>query len=152
MFSAFFSYSTKDLPIILPIRKAVRAMGCPVFLAERSVKPGQSLPVEIDRAIRSHDLFVLFWSQNAKASDWVPQEIGVARGAKRRILPVKMHEGIDMPGFIQNLKYEKLYEDPARATYRITQRIADIGNAQQANEGLAAVVFFLAMLGALGKG
>ena len=152
MFNVFFSYSTKDLEVVSPIRDSVQAMGSPVFLAEYSVKPGQSLPERIDRAIRSCDVFVLFWSQNAKDSAWVPQEIGLAHGAKRRIVPVKMHQGIDLPGFIQNRRYEKLYEDPARATYRIKKRIAEIGNAKQANEGLVGVALFLAMLGALGRG
>jgi hypothetical protein len=35
----------------------------------------------------------------------VPQEIGIAKGCNRIILPVVMEEGVPVPGFINNLKY-----------------------------------------------
>jgi hypothetical protein len=35
----------------------------------------------------------------------VPQEIGIAKGCNKVILPVVMEEGVPIPGFISNLKY-----------------------------------------------
>jgi hypothetical protein len=45
------------------------------------------------------------WSANAKASDWVPQEIGKAHSLQKTILPLVLDEGLALPGFISGLKY-----------------------------------------------
>ena len=76
-----------------------------VFAAEYSVRPSQALNDEIIRAIRACDLFVLLWSYDARTSDYVPQEIGIAVGCNKAILPVVTEDSVPVPGFITNLKY-----------------------------------------------
>jgi hypothetical protein len=68
-------------------------------------QPSQVLNQQIELAIRNCDLFILLWSQDARASDYVPQEIGIAKGCNKVILPVVMEEGVSVPGFISDLKY-----------------------------------------------
>jgi hypothetical protein len=48
---------------------------------------------------------VLLWSHDARASDYVPQEIGIAVGCNKTILPVVMEDNVPVPGFVTNLKY-----------------------------------------------
>jgi hypothetical protein len=114
-FSVFISYSTHDLPSASALQGWVAPAGASPFLAEYSLEPGRSLPTEILAAIKACDLFLLLWSANARLSDWVPQEIGVARGAEKPIIPIVLHDGLTLPGFVSDLKYLPVYRDPQSA-------------------------------------
>lgn len=111
-YSVFVSYSTSDLDTANALRTWITHAGAQVFLAEYSVIPSAPLATEIIQAIKRCDLFLLLWSHNAQGSEWVPQEIGIAKGADKPIMPVVMHEGLELPGFIRNLKYLALHKDP----------------------------------------
>lgn len=109
-YKVFISYSTKDFPLADYVRNLLQHSSVEVFVAEYSVVPGQSLPVEIIAAIKNCNLFILLWSENSKESEWVPQEIGIATSEKKPILPVVPHQKISLPGFISSLKYLPLYK------------------------------------------
>jgi hypothetical protein len=90
-YNVFISYSSKNLHIVDWARATLAQPGATeVFAAEYSVLPSQVLNDEIVQAIRACDLFVLLWSHDARASDYVPQEIGIAVGCNKTILPVVM--------------------------------------------------------------
>lgn len=114
-YSVFISYSTLDLPMANSLREWLNSAGASVFLAEYSVQPSQPLSASIMNAIKACDLFVLLWSSNAKASEWVPQEIGIAKGSQKAIMPVILHVGIELPAFVRDLKYLDLYKNPQAA-------------------------------------
>ena len=111
-YNVFISYSTKNLHIV---QWAVNALTQPghiaVFAAEYAVQPSQVLNAEIERAIRGCDLVILLWSNDARASDYVPQEIGIAKGCNKVILPVVVEDGVKVPGFISDLKYLPAHKD-----------------------------------------
>jgi TIR domain len=105
-YNVFISYSSKNLHIVDWARSTLAQPGITeVFAAEYSVLPSQVLNGAIIRAIRTCDLFVLLWSHDARVSDYVPQEIGIAVGCNKTILPVVMEDNVPVPGFITNLKY-----------------------------------------------
>src|SRR5271157_51459 len=105
-YNVFISYSSKNLHIVDWARSTLAQPGVTeVFAAEYSVLPSHVLNDAIIRAIRGCDLFVLLWSHDARTSDYVPQEIGIAVGCNKPILPVVMEENVTVPGFITNLKY-----------------------------------------------
>lgn len=111
-YEVFICYSSKNLPVVDRLRSALTKPGVTaVFAAEYSVLPSQKLNDEIERAIRTCDLFVLLWSHDARTSDYVPQEIGIARGCNKTILPVVMEDGLPVPAFISNLKYLPAHKD-----------------------------------------
>lgn len=111
-YSVFVSYSTKDLPTVNALEKWVRHAGAEAYVAQYSAAPGEVLADSIVAAIKRSDLFLLLWSSNANGSEWVPQEIGVAKGLGKPIMPVVLHRQLELPGFIKNLKYLPLYENP----------------------------------------
>ncbi|MGH7582209.1 MAG: toll/interleukin-1 receptor domain-containing protein [Gemmatimonadales bacterium] len=111
-FSVFISYSTKDLVHAAALQSWVASAGAQTYLAEYSLAPGRPIAAEILTAIKASDLFLLLWSANARDSEWVPQEIGVARGAEKAIIPIVLHQGLELPGFIKDLKYVEVYRDP----------------------------------------
>ena len=101
-YNVFVSYSTKNLPIAEWTKSTLHQPGhVEIFVAEFSVEPSQPLNEEIEKAIRNCDLFVLLWSSEARKSDYVPQEIGIARGCNKTILPVVMQEGVPGAGIHQ---------------------------------------------------
>jgi hypothetical protein len=111
-YHVFISYSSKNMNIVDWARSTLSQPGhVEVFAAEYSVIPSQLLNDEIEKAIRACDLFVLLWSYDARASDYVPQEIGIAKGCYKTILPVVMEDDVPVPGFISNLKYLAAHKD-----------------------------------------
>lgn len=111
-FNIFVSYSTHDLDQVNLLKQQLANTPVTVFVAENSVLPSQELPKEISKAIEDCDLFIVLWSKNARDSDWVPQEIGRASALKKTILPLVLTEGLNLPGFISNLKYIAVFRDP----------------------------------------
>lgn len=111
-YKVFISYSTKDLETVNRIKSMLQHSSIAVFVAEYSVKPGEPLPEKIIQAIKDCNLFILLWSSNSKESDWVPQEIGIAKSSDKAILPVVLEPNLALPGFIANLKYLNAYQEP----------------------------------------
>lgn len=114
-FNIFVSYSTHDLEQVNLLHKQLTDTSISVFVAEHSVRPSEELAPKISSAIEGCDLFIVLWSENAKNSDWVSQEIGRASALQKPILPLVLTEGLNLPGFIGNLKYLPVYSNTAAA-------------------------------------
>lgn len=124
-FNIFVSYSTHDLTQVEALRNQLKATPIEVFVAEHSVNPSQELAPAIASAINACDLFVLLWSENAKESEWVSQEIGRASALGKPILPLVLSEGIALPGFIKGLKYLPIHADPDKSLTTACKQILD---------------------------
>lgn len=153
-YNVFISYSTKDLHIANHVRAALSIPNVNVFIAEYSVPASAPLNAFIEMGLRGCDLFVLLWSQNSKASDYVPQEIGIARGCNKTILPIVLEDGLAVPGFAADLKYLPAYKDYGQALTWLQQFVHQ--NATQQQQGtallvLAALFGVVALMGSDGK-
>lgn len=71
----FISYSHVDEDKVRYIDHAYEAIGIDHFFDRRYLKPGSIFPVEIQEYIKSADLFILCWSDNASKSDYVKLEL-----------------------------------------------------------------------------
>lgn len=148
-FTTFISYSTRDIALATKTKELLEQTGSQVFLAQYSLAPGASLSSDITKAIKCCDLFILLWGRNSQSSEWVPQEIGIARGAERAILPVLLDRGMELPGFIKDLKYLAVYENPASALEWLRQSVFQRVKQKEKTDGLvwlgigAAVVWLL---------
>lgn len=132
MFKVFISYSTHDLKNVTELQQSLVGTGVEVFVAEHSVTPSQHLSENISSAISACDLFVLLWSANAKASEWVPQEIGKAHSLQKTILPLVLEDGLALPGFINGLKYLPVFRDPQAAIAQAQDFVLKKFQAKQA--------------------
>ncbi len=141
----FISYSTKDLQGVNFVQSMLVGSPVEVFVAEYSVPAGQPLSQSIIAAIKQCDLFVLLWSKNSEQSDWVPQEIGIARAENKQIIPVVLHSGLKPPGFISDLKYLDVPKDPTGAFTWLRDNVFAQANEKQKQEAIA----WLAIGGAL---
>jgi TIR domain len=132
MFKVFVSYSTHDLKNVTELQQSLVGTGVEVFVAEHSVTASEPLSEKISSAIGACDLFVLLWSANAKASDWVPQEIGKAHSLNKTILPLVLDDGLALPGFISGLKYLPVFRDPQAAMAQAQDFVLKQFQAKQA--------------------
>lgn len=140
-YSVFVSYSTRDLATANSLASWINHAGAFAFIAEYAVEPGRPLGQDIIGAIKSCDLFLLLWSDSARGSEWVPQEIGVARAANKPVMPVVLHAGIELPGFIRDLKYLALYQNPQAAAEWLHSHVVQQIDAKNRNAwGAVAVV------------
>ncbi len=147
-YKVFISYSTNDFPLVEHVRRLLTNPAVEVFIAEYSVAPGTPLAQNIISAIKTCDLFVLLWSRNSESSEWVPQEIGIARGGDKTILPLVLEDGLGLPGFIKELKYFQAYCNPSDSLTWLQNHIFARAEKQQkinavALLGLAALVVWL---------
>ena len=84
----FISYSHIDEEKVRYIDHAYEAIGLDHFFDRRYLKPGVIFPFEIQEYIKSADLFILCWSQNASESDYVRLELEQAlKRAYPNVLP-----------------------------------------------------------------
>jgi hypothetical protein len=72
--SAFASYSSKDKQEVLQRVQGITAVGVDVFLDVLSLRSGQLWEQELLKNIENRDKFYLFWSPNARVSDYVERE------------------------------------------------------------------------------
>lgn len=121
----FVSYSSKDMLTVTQIAEELEALNIDVFVAEHSIKPGENLNDSIIKSIKESDMFVLLWGRNASESDYVKQEIGIARGSDKQIIPFVINEGIALPEFIRDIKYIRAYENTDNAFKDLCETVSD---------------------------
>ena len=136
-YKVFISYSTNDFPIVEHVRRLLAGPELEVFIAEYSVEPGAVLDQAILSAIKTCDLFVLLWSRNSRGSEWVPQEIGAARGDGKTILPIVLEDGLSLPAFISDLKFLPAYRNPSESFIWLQQNVFQRAQKQQKTNALA---------------
>lgn len=71
---AFASYSDKDRDRVIDRLSEIERNGVKVFWDKINLQAGQFWKDELDKAIKDSQVFMLFWSANAKASEWVEWE------------------------------------------------------------------------------
>lgn len=145
-YKVFISYSTRDLPNVDALRAWLQLPEVEVFVSEYAVAPGAPLASTIKANIRTCDLFVLLWSENARASEWVPQEIGIAHDQNKVILPIVLQAGLELPGFIRDVRYIAAFRDPQSAAQQLRDYVASnsaIKHNQQAALLILAIGGFI---------
>ena len=103
----FISYAHQDAQQIKLLALAYKAQGVDYFYDRDSLAPGDVYEEKIFDYIDSSDLFVLCWSKNAAASDYVEKEKGRAllraypqlsqRDATLKICPISIEPRADLP-------------------------------------------------------
>lgn len=146
VYKVFISYSTNDFPIVEHVRMLLTNPAVEVYIAEYSVEPGSQLNNTIVAAIKNCDLFVLLWSRNSKISEYVPQEIGIARGNNKPILPIVLEEELQLPGFVKELKYLPAYRNPAESWIWLQQNIFNRAEKQRQKNALVLLGLGVALV------
>lgn len=87
-YKVFLSHSTKDRNLILSIRNHLSEAGISVYLAEEDLQPGTNLPQKIINNIKSSNCMVVVLTDAGIRSQFVNQEVGVAKAGNKPIIPM----------------------------------------------------------------
>lgn len=96
------SYSEKDSSIALPIRDELQEGGAHVFLAQKSLKPGDDFAEKIKLALRGSAEVWVILSPSSLSSEWVATEWGAAWVLDKKIVPI-LHR-CDIPQIPERLR------------------------------------------------
>ncbi len=112
MSKVFLSHNFHDKGFAEGLAAALQLLGVEVWYDSWKVRPGDSLPYEINKGLQESDIFCLLWSENAARSRWVETELGAAqvkmvKDRNARIIPVVLDETA-MPPLISHLLYVKV--------------------------------------------
>jgi hypothetical protein len=94
--SVFVSYSHDDIELIQPVVGMLRALIGLVFQDITGITPGKKWREEIEKAVVSCDLVVLFWCVHSATSTEVESEYRLALSVGKDILPVLL-DGTPVP-------------------------------------------------------
>ena len=123
-YRVFVSYSSKDMSIVEQVRTALQGVGAEPFVAEHDIAPGESLRTSIITAIERADAFVLLWSGASSRAEWVRQEVGIATGMNRLIIPVLLSPEARLPSFLADTKYLSLCSDLQKGLAQLSGLVA----------------------------
>lgn len=80
---AFISYASQDRNIVVRLVQMLRINEIQFFQDLLHLEPGERWARELYRRIDDSDLFLIFWSSHAKASEWVMNEIRYALSCQK---------------------------------------------------------------------
>ena len=105
MAEVFVSYSFKDVEIAKFLCKHLEKEGLNVFRAPISVDPGERWDEKILKNLKNSTWILFLASKEACASPIVQQEIGVALGTEKNIIPVVWDmDPSELPGLVKNIQ------------------------------------------------
>ncbi|MCH7734745.1 MAG: toll/interleukin-1 receptor domain-containing protein [Chloroflexi bacterium] len=115
-----------------------------IFFADSSLKIGDKISQEIISAIQRSNIFLVFYSVNSISSNYVQQEIGIAKAGNKIIIPLLL-DGTKPTAMLTDIKYldlsnEEVYKIGINKLY---QYLYSHVEKHMRNEGLL-------VLGALG--
>lgn len=101
----FISYSRVDNSYADEVEKVLKDNGVQYFFDRKDINWGDRIDTKIEEGIKSSDAILVLISPASLKSDWVPYEIGFAKGAGLQVLPYLVHPSVDIPGYLANKLY-----------------------------------------------
>jgi TIR domain len=122
--NVFVSYSQKDrlAATLVGTLRANREVN--IFIAHQFPAPGMSIRDKVRHGLTHCDVFLLLWSPQAAASDWVDFEIETARKLGKRILPMLLADEPELPPALQDIEAVPLYKNPEAGMQWLAQHLA----------------------------
>lgn len=105
MTDVFVSYSHIDSKIADEICQMLESESVTYFRDVKEIEWGDSIDLEVRSALEGSSAVIVIISPASLKSYWVSYEIGYATAFRKRILPYLTHPSLDVPSFINDLKY-----------------------------------------------
>jgi hypothetical protein len=87
-FKIFLSHSSSDKDLVNMIADNAKMIGIDVYLYEHDFHPEMPVANKLKDAIKKSDAMVVLLTKNSESSPYVQQEIGVAEGYEKLIIPL----------------------------------------------------------------
>jgi len=105
MVDVFISHATEDAPFAEFLARHLQQEGLAVFLASASIPAGAKWMPNIVENLRQSKWVLCLASRAACRSPWVMQEMGVAIGANKRLVPIIWDiQRTMLPGWMQQFE------------------------------------------------
>ncbi|MDZ7302679.1 MAG: TIR domain-containing protein [candidate division KSB1 bacterium] len=98
------TWEAEDNALTHRLEKVLRDTGAEVWVDHAGIRPGDSLPKQINDALGWCNILVLVWSKAAKDSHWVELEWFNALTLRKRIIPCLIDD-IPLPPILAHLAY-----------------------------------------------
>lgn len=129
----FVSYTTQDQQLAMSIQSELRTQNLDVFMASVSLQPGELWPDTVLRNLRASSCVVFLASKVASRSEFVNQELGMAFGANKRVIPVLWKIApSDLPGWAANLQAFNLGGTSDQEIRALSAKIAQVVREEKA--------------------
>ncbi len=139
VFNIFISYSIKDSETARKLDSYFKQItNTQIFLFESQTLFGQ-LSVNIIQRIMACDLFIVLYSKNSIQSTYVQQEIGVAKGNNKMIIPILLDVEAKPDALLAGITYLSLYDEQKR-NQEMPKLLQYVAENSKKKENLQAVV------------
>jgi len=147
MADVFISYSVKDKDISEFMYKHLTNEGLDVFMAPLSVNPGERWDKKILKNLKMSPWVLFLASKDACASAVIQQEIGIALGTQKNLVPIVWNmDPSQLPGFVSNIQALDLRNATLTDAQEQIVKIANRIKANKSNGILIAALFLGALL------
>jgi hypothetical protein len=150
--SVFVSHSAHDQGLVMALSSTLSKYGVGVKVAEWYIAAGQTLSAKVKAQIRGADSVVVFLTGNGTRSRWVQQEVGIALGANRLVIPL-VEKGTPAEELAALQGKEYIEYDPARPQDAIDRAAGYVGSLKAKKEekeramlAIGGVIAFLLLL------
>lgn len=142
----FISYANEDSKLAEAVKAVLEARGVSVFMASVSLKPGDEWGKEIKRSLLNSHCVIFLASRRACESPFVLQELGMALGASKKVIPVVWDiDPSELPGWIPH--YQAI--DVRGGTMsELTTRIDEVAKSIQIDKIGAIILMAIGAVGA----
>ena len=105
MTDAFISYASEDEKLARFVHEHLSAEGITTFLASVSIRPGEHWSPTVISELRTAQWVIFLASRAACNSAYVQQELGIAIGANKKIVPIIWEiRPSELPGWAAGLQ------------------------------------------------
>lgn len=147
----FISHAQADLPLAEYLHRHLTQEGLSVYLASVSMAPGEKWMPAILSNLRSSSWVICLASRAACESHWVMQEMGVAIGANKKLVPFVWDIAPNaLPGWMQQYQSVNLGGASQEEAKAAIMRVADTIKSEK-QQGLAILGLLIAGLMLFGK-
>ena len=148
-FNIFISHSTKESSFGSAIANYLKRIPDVIpFLSEENVIEG-SLSESLISKIKTCDVFIVLYSVNSHNSQYVQNEVGVARGSNKPILILAM-DNTKPTAMLSGFAYYPLYDPSAEDS--LPKVYEYIKEKVKGKADITGLLVFLGFLGGLGLG
>jgi len=151
-YSIFVSHSARDQGLVMALASTLSKYGVGVKVAEWYIAAGQTLSDKVRAQIKEADSVVVFLTGNGTRSRWVQQEVGIALGANRLVIPL-VERGTPAEELAALQGREYIEYDPARPQDALDRAAGYVGSLKAKKEekeramlAIGGVIAFLLLL------
>ncbi len=139
-YTIFLSHSSKDAHWVKRIADDSKQVGVEVYMYEHDPQPGRMIAEKVESAIRASDALVVLLTRESQFSAYVQQEIGLARGLGKPVIPLVQpgvsHANLAMLEGAEYINFD--FEDPQPGLSSFLEYLRRTQFDKQASQALFA--------------